>query len=282
MRCATSRSSPTIAARSWSAPTSPSMPAAARASRRRAPARSRCSSSGEPKLLTVHLEHIGSASSYRAVDFRKPVLRNILRGKLNCHFQDLPVFNGKYSTTCYLDETQHALNDMMRRMDREPADVLSRARGRVHASPLSPDAGDLARDELSVRARARRHTRPRRARRALRAREAWPSATWSRKCARARHLEVRQRRQHRRRCLSAQHPVAQGVSQQQPVRRASRLEDVARLRGDEGHRQRLLRGAAGVDGGRPRGRPCSAAWTSPAASCSPSATAAATRPRRFR
>ena len=38
------------------------------------------------------------------------------------------------------------------------------------------------------------------------------------------------------------------------VRRARRREDVARLRADEGHRQRLLRGAAGVDGGRPRGR----------------------------
>jgi hydroxymethylglutaryl-CoA synthase len=75
-----------------------------------------------PKLLTVHLEHIGSASSYRAVDFRKPVLRNILRGKLNCHFQDLPVFNGKYSTTCYVDETLHALNDMTRRMGRHAAD----------------------------------------------------------------------------------------------------------------------------------------------------------------
>jgi hydroxymethylglutaryl-CoA synthase len=75
-----------------------------------------------PTLLTVHLEHIGSASSYRAVDFRKPVLRNILRGKLNCHFQDLPVFNGKYSTTCYVDETLHALNDMTRRMGRDAAD----------------------------------------------------------------------------------------------------------------------------------------------------------------
>jgi hydroxymethylglutaryl-CoA synthase len=75
-----------------------------------------------PKLLTVHLEHIGSASSYRAVDFRKPVLRNLIRGKLNCHFQDLPVFNGKYSTTCYLDETLHALTDMTRRMSCEPAD----------------------------------------------------------------------------------------------------------------------------------------------------------------
>src|SRR5690606_6221052 len=53
-----------------------------------------------PKLLSSDLRRIGSASAYRAVDFRKPVLRNIIRGKLNCHFQDLPVFNGKYSTTC--------------------------------------------------------------------------------------------------------------------------------------------------------------------------------------
>jgi len=76
----------------------------------------------DPKLLTVQLKGIGSASAYRAVDFRKPVLRNVIRGALNCHFQDLPVFNGKYSTTCYLDETRYALSDMLRRMDKEPAD----------------------------------------------------------------------------------------------------------------------------------------------------------------
>ena len=75
-----------------------------------------------PKMLEIGLLHIGSASSYRAVDFRKPVLRNIIRGALNCHFQDLPVFNGKYSTTCYLDETLHALDDMLGRMNRKPAD----------------------------------------------------------------------------------------------------------------------------------------------------------------
>jgi hydroxymethylglutaryl-CoA synthase len=69
-----------------------------------------------PKLLAIDIRKIGSASSYRAVDFRKPVLRNIIRGKLNCHFQDLPVFNGKYSTTCYIDETLHALDDMTRRL----------------------------------------------------------------------------------------------------------------------------------------------------------------------
>ncbi|HUF72000.1 MAG TPA: hydroxymethylglutaryl-CoA synthase [Gammaproteobacteria bacterium] len=74
-----------------------------------------------PSMLEIDLKSIGSASSYRAVDFRKPVLRNIIRGALNCHFQDLPVFNGKYSTTCYLDETLHALNDMLTRMNKEPA-----------------------------------------------------------------------------------------------------------------------------------------------------------------
>lgn len=76
----------------------------------------------DPKLLDVELGHIGSASAYRVVDFRKPVMRNVIRGKLNCHFQDLPVFNGKYSTTCYLDETLHALEDMLRRMGQQPAD----------------------------------------------------------------------------------------------------------------------------------------------------------------
>jgi len=75
-----------------------------------------------PKMLEIDLQSIGSASSYRAVDFRKPVLRNIIRGTLNCHFQDLPVFNGKYSTTCYLDETLYALDDMLERMNKEPTD----------------------------------------------------------------------------------------------------------------------------------------------------------------
>lgn len=75
-----------------------------------------------PKMLSIDLKSIGSASSYRAVDFRKPVLRNIIRGTLNCHFQDLPVFNGKYSTTCYLDETLHAINDMLRRLRANPND----------------------------------------------------------------------------------------------------------------------------------------------------------------
>lgn len=69
-----------------------------------------------PTMLSIDINRIGTASAYRIADFRKPVLRNLIRGTLNCHFQDLPVFNGKYSTTCYIDETLHALNDMTARM----------------------------------------------------------------------------------------------------------------------------------------------------------------------
>ena len=119
-----------------------------------------------PKLLNIHLEQIGTASAYRAVDFRKPVLRNIIRGKLNCHFQDLPVFNGKYSTTCYLDETQHALDDMMQRMGREAADYYRELAAvfmhrPYHRMPETSFAMSylfaLARDGAAGRAELQRH-----------------------------------------------------------------------------------------------------------------------------
>ena len=61
-------------------------------------------------------------------------------------------------------------------------------------------------------------------------------------------VDARQGRQHRRGRVPAQHPAAEGVPRKPGVQRARGGEDVARLRGHEGHRQRLLRGAAGVDG----------------------------------
>jgi hydroxymethylglutaryl-CoA synthase len=76
----------------------------------------------DPGLLEVDLKSIGTASAYRAVDFRKPILRHVQRGAINGRHKDHPVFNGKYSTTCYLDETLHALTDMLRKLGREPAD----------------------------------------------------------------------------------------------------------------------------------------------------------------
>jgi len=66
-----------------------------------------------PQLAVVDLIGSGSASDYRIMDFRKPMLNFCGQGHSETHqVQDFPVFNGKYSTTCYIDETLHALNDM--------------------------------------------------------------------------------------------------------------------------------------------------------------------------
>ena len=78
-----------------------------------------------PQLATVDLVQSGSASDYRIMDFRKPMLRFCGQDRSESHqVQDFPVFNGKYSTTCYIDETIHALNDMYEKRDLVAADYL--------------------------------------------------------------------------------------------------------------------------------------------------------------
>ncbi|MBM4196258.1 MAG: hydroxymethylglutaryl-CoA synthase [Gammaproteobacteria bacterium] len=74
-----------------------------------------------PRLLEVDLAGCGSASAYRAVDFRKPLVRADGGGS---YFRETPVFNGKYSVTCYLDGALQALRDMFRRLGREPQHYL--------------------------------------------------------------------------------------------------------------------------------------------------------------
>ncbi len=77
----------------------------------------------DPGLLEVDLAACGSASDYRAVDFRKPMKRGADgRPADEAPFRETPIFNGKYSTSCYLDETACALKEMLRRLDRQPAD----------------------------------------------------------------------------------------------------------------------------------------------------------------
>ena len=79
----------------------------------------------DPQLAVVDLVGSGSASDYRIMDFRKPMLRFCGQDRSESHqVQDFPVFNGKYSTTCYVDETLHALNDMYVKRDLEPSDYL--------------------------------------------------------------------------------------------------------------------------------------------------------------
>jgi hydroxymethylglutaryl-CoA synthase len=74
---------------------------------------------GEPKLFAVDLRKTGSASAYRGPDFRKPAARHRVDGYAarTERASDFPVFSGKYSTFSYLDETVHAVEDMLRRLD---------------------------------------------------------------------------------------------------------------------------------------------------------------------
>ncbi|MEC9374877.1 MAG: hydroxymethylglutaryl-CoA synthase [Pseudomonadota bacterium] len=67
-----------------------------------------------PKIAAIDLEESGSASSYRGVDFRKPIqfLKNDSNSKKLDH---APVFNGRYSAACYIDEMLYALENMYMR-----------------------------------------------------------------------------------------------------------------------------------------------------------------------
>lgn len=79
----------------------------------------------DPKLAVVDLVGSGSASDYRVMDFRKPMVRFCGQDRSESHqVQDFPVFNGKYSTTCYVDETLHALNDMYEKRGLNAIDYL--------------------------------------------------------------------------------------------------------------------------------------------------------------
>jgi hydroxymethylglutaryl-CoA synthase len=79
----------------------------------------------DPKLAVVDLIGSGSASDYRIMDFRKPMVRFCGQDRSESHhIQDFPVFNGKYSTTCYVDETLHALADMYEKRALNPSEYL--------------------------------------------------------------------------------------------------------------------------------------------------------------
>jgi hydroxymethylglutaryl-CoA synthase len=72
----------------------------------------------EPRLFSVDLRHTGSASAYRGPDFRKPVARHFMAGYAprTERLSDFPVFSGRYSTYAYLDQTVHAVEEMLGRL----------------------------------------------------------------------------------------------------------------------------------------------------------------------
>jgi hydroxymethylglutaryl-CoA synthase len=71
----------------------------------------------DPKLLRIDLTRSGSASAYRALDFRKPVLRHRVSGyaEATSRHHDFPVFNGRYSSHCYLEAVTAATLDLLDR-----------------------------------------------------------------------------------------------------------------------------------------------------------------------
>jgi hydroxymethylglutaryl-CoA synthase len=75
-----------------------------------------------PKLCKVDLSRSGSSSDFRGVDFRKPVARHfaIDYAPNTERYADFPVFNGKYSTFCYLDAVTHAARAMFEKLGAEP------------------------------------------------------------------------------------------------------------------------------------------------------------------
>lgn len=77
----------------------------------------------DPQLLGIDLREAGTASDYRGVDFRKPLVGRTA-GAGSPTALDIPIFNGRYSTNCYVDEIQRALEDMYRRRRISPLDYV--------------------------------------------------------------------------------------------------------------------------------------------------------------
>jgi hydroxymethylglutaryl-CoA synthase len=77
----------------------------------------------DPALATVDLQESGTASDYRGIDFRKPIQFRNGGGKLKA-CRDIPVFNGKYSTSCYIDEMLHSLENMHNKRDQQSDDYI--------------------------------------------------------------------------------------------------------------------------------------------------------------
>ena len=78
-----------------------------------------------PRMLDMELSRSGSSSAYRGVDFRKPFQRFAEQtlGRF-AQLRDFPVFNGKYSTTCYINAVLGAMTDMFPRLASAPSAFL--------------------------------------------------------------------------------------------------------------------------------------------------------------
>ncbi len=92
-----------------------------------------------PRLYTIDFLRGGSASDYRGADFRKPFQRHFMEGYARQveRLHDFPVFSGKYSTNCYIDETIHAVHDMLRKIEVEPRSFYHEVHGAFFHRPYA-------------------------------------------------------------------------------------------------------------------------------------------------
>jgi hydroxymethylglutaryl-CoA synthase len=76
-----------------------------------------------PRLAAIDLRQAGTASEYRGIDFRKP-LGARAGGRPDAPSIDIPVYNGRYSTNCYIDEIHQALDHLYSRSPLTPVGYL--------------------------------------------------------------------------------------------------------------------------------------------------------------
>lgn len=74
---------------------------------------------GEAALCTLDIARSGSASAYRGLDFRKPFARHREPSYASStrRLHDFPIFNGGYSTQCYVEATVRAIDAMFDRIE---------------------------------------------------------------------------------------------------------------------------------------------------------------------
>ena len=79
-------------------------------------------------MCTLDLSRSGSASAYRGIDFRKPFARHREPSYASAtqRLHDFPIFNGAYSTQCYVEATVRALDSMFDRIEGSQAAFYER------------------------------------------------------------------------------------------------------------------------------------------------------------
>ncbi len=79
------------------------------------------------RILSIDLHRAVSSSDYRGADFRKPFIRfQSQQPRAGGSLKDFPVFNGKFSTTCYIEETLAALGGLFEKLPEHPSAYLNR------------------------------------------------------------------------------------------------------------------------------------------------------------